>query len=237
MQGKLGSGIQKKGLRVAKKMVEFRGVQVIQGWPRKIQEAQGLTSCHPNGKEMARVRYGDEEGDWGANDGACHDCAVIKGELHVPGCDVERCPACGGQMRNCDCEWPGDDGTAPAKKQIKPFSEKQLKIVAARKQFRWRHTGFAPNGDAMFEVANESDMRLPYLSIGVQGKGGTKLIGGVWLNVSGIEPGSSGLVQHDCYKDQLLQAEVECFPTEDPTPESMDRYWEFNKLQRRGADA
>jgi hypothetical protein len=85
----------------------------------------------------------------------------------------------------------------------------------------------------MFEVANESDMRLPYLSIGVQGRGGTKLVGGVWLNVSGIEPGCSGLVQHDCYKDQLPQEEVECFSMEDPTPETKDRYWEFHRLQKK----
>jgi hypothetical protein len=214
-------------------MVAFRGIQVVQGWPEKIQEAQLLTSCYPNGEEMARVRYGAEEEDWGANERACHDCAVIKGELHVPGCDVERCPACGGQIFSCDCEWQSKRSRKPASKQFKPFSEKQLRIVAARRKFRWRHTGFAPNGDAMFEVANESDMRLPYLSIGVQGRGGTKLVGGVWLNVSGIEPGCSGLVQHDCYKDQLPQEEVECFSMEDPTPETKDRYWEFHRLQKK----
>jgi hypothetical protein len=216
-------------------MIAFRGVQVVQGWPEKIQEAQLLTSCYPNGEEMARVRYGAEEEDWGANERACHDCAVIKGELHVPGCDVERCPACGGQIFSCDCEWQSSARRKPTSKQFKPFSEKQLRIVAARRKFRWRHTGFAPNGDAMFEVANESDMRLPYLSIGVQGRGGTKLVGGVWLNVSGIEPGCSGLVQHDCYKDKLLQEEVECFSEEDPTPETKDRYWEFNRLPKKRA--
>ena len=36
-------------------------------------------------------------------DGECHDCNVTKGQLHHPGCDMERCPACGGQSISCDC--------------------------------------------------------------------------------------------------------------------------------------
>jgi hypothetical protein len=220
---------------VEKKLVAFRGIPVMAGWPEKIRQAQLLTSCYPNGREMERVRYGAEEEDWGAIDGACHDCGVIKGEFHVPGCDVERCPSCGGQIFNCECKWPNNRGRNSASKQPKPFSDKELRIVAARKQFKWRHTGFAPNGDATFEVANESDLRLPYLSIGVQGRGGTKLIGGVWLNVSDIEPGCTGSVQKDCYKDQLLPEEVECFSEEEPTPETRDRYWEFNRLPKKGA--
>jgi hypothetical protein len=215
------------------KMVSFRGTQVIKGWPEKIQQAQLLATCRPNGKEMDRVRYGAEEEDWGANERPCHDCYVVKGEFHVPGCDVERCPLCGGQVLGCDCEWPGHECREPATKPQKPFSDKQLRIVAARKKFTWQHAGFAPNGDAIFEVFNGSDLRLPYLSIGVQGRGGTKLIGGVWLDVSGIEPGCSAWVQRDCYKEQLLPDEVECFSKEDPTPETRDRYWEFNRLPKK----
>jgi hypothetical protein len=36
----------------------------------------------------------------------CGDCGVQPGQLHKRGCDVERCPYCGGQMIFCDCNLP-----------------------------------------------------------------------------------------------------------------------------------
>lgn len=33
----------------------------------------------------------------------CHDCGVKEGQLHEGGCDMERCPFCGGQLIGCDC--------------------------------------------------------------------------------------------------------------------------------------
>jgi hypothetical protein len=39
---------------------------------------------------------------------ACHDCAVRAGQLHHPGCCVERCPQCRGQAIACPCV-PDDD--------------------------------------------------------------------------------------------------------------------------------
>lgn len=33
----------------------------------------------------------------------CHDCGCREGEFHVLGCDMERCPFCGGQLISCEC--------------------------------------------------------------------------------------------------------------------------------------
>jgi hypothetical protein len=88
--------------------VVYRGVKMLASWPEQIRLAQAIQTCRPNGHEVPRVRYGAERDDWGADRGPCHDCGVIKGEFHVPGCDVERCPVCDGQIGGCECEWPDD---------------------------------------------------------------------------------------------------------------------------------
>jgi hypothetical protein len=36
-------------------------------------------------------------------EGRCHDCNAAPGGYHHPGCDMERCPACGGQLISCGC--------------------------------------------------------------------------------------------------------------------------------------
>ena len=33
----------------------------------------------------------------------CHDCGAGPGKFHHPGCDMEECPKCRGQMLWCNC--------------------------------------------------------------------------------------------------------------------------------------
>ena len=84
-------------------LFEFRGTKVTADWPNKIEQAQKLTTYTLNGSIYSRIRYGQEYKNYGASAGSCSDCAVIKGEYHVPGCDQERCPRCGSQAFGCDC--------------------------------------------------------------------------------------------------------------------------------------
>jgi hypothetical protein len=89
--------------------VVYQGVRMIKGWPELIQQAQLRTTYSIGGKLRPRIRYGEEQDDWGADRQRCHDCAVLKMQFHVPGCDVQRCPNCGGQVISCECPYDGTD--------------------------------------------------------------------------------------------------------------------------------
>lgn len=89
----------------------FRGRGVTPDWPEEVETAQQQTTVVIDGQALPRLRYGAEGRGWARAGGPCADCAVVRGELHVPGCDMERCPACKGQLLSCGCvREPEDSG-------------------------------------------------------------------------------------------------------------------------------
>lgn len=65
-----------------------------------------VTVLHRGGEPVDMIRWGREPG-WTASS-ICHDCGVAPGGVHHPGCDVQRCPVCGGQMLSCGCRFDED---------------------------------------------------------------------------------------------------------------------------------
>jgi hypothetical protein len=84
-------------------------------------DAQDEKTVILRGKRYRRIRYKDpremsdvglsqeELAEYNARETACHDCGVIKGELHLSSCDFERCPRCRGQYAGCSCLFEEDE--------------------------------------------------------------------------------------------------------------------------------
>lgn len=115
-----------------------------------------------------------------------------------------------------------------------PFTDHEQAIAEARSHFRWQVVGVAPNEDLRFAIHNGSPMVLPYLSVGIRGKlrppKTGPLHGGGYLPAASIQPGETGIVEYDCYKQFIAPEDTEVFALPAPGPEDREQYWEFKPL-------
>lgn len=89
---------------------EGGGVMRCEHCQRDMADADGCIETFiviGSGYMIDRVCYGDESWLGGVFNERCPDCNVALGQFHHPGCDIEECPACGGQMLTCGCDVRG----------------------------------------------------------------------------------------------------------------------------------
>ena len=76
--------------------------------------------------ELVESKPTGKESELDENANKCRDCGVVEGEFHVPGCDAERCPFCGGQLVSCNCmnkHFDIDYGADPSSDQFIKWEE------------------------------------------------------------------------------------------------------------------
>ena len=84
----------------------YNGVEMHVTRIARLEAAQEITDFNRGGTRYPRIRYGEENEDWGAERGElCHDCGARVGQYHALGCDVERCPICDEQALCCEHDW------------------------------------------------------------------------------------------------------------------------------------
>jgi hypothetical protein len=107
------------------------------------------------------------------------------------------------------------------------FNDKEKIIVNERKNFKFSLVGFTNTGDANILVQNQSQLTLPYLTIGVKWKDTNHSIQKIWLPTDGLQPGESRVVSHEVYKKFIPRESIELRILPDPQPEDREVYWEF----------
>jgi hypothetical protein len=118
---------------------------------------------------------------------------------------------------------------------LKPFTSEEETIVTARKQFQWQVVGFDENRNLKIAVKNNSNIILPYLTIGMRATDPTES-GRIWesgisIDVSNIQPGEERIIEHHIHQNLFTPINTEFFQPPDPLPEERDKYWEFQKLK------
>jgi hypothetical protein len=109
---------------------------------------------------------------------------------------------------------------------VSPFSPQEQQIIKAISHFSFRKIGVSEKGNILVEITNHSDIRLPYLSIGV--KLSSESEGKCALPTREIDPGTSRIVEHPIYRNVADPHTIELFRLPIPDPEDRVYYLEFS---------
>lgn len=116
-----------------KRRILLNGIEVLEGWPERLADAQRVTRFTSKGEQRPRIAYGGEELGWG--DTPCRDCAAKAGQYHVLGCEYEKCPFCGEMISSHECDIDEldeeEDDAGSRLDQLEARAKKWLLIIIA----------------------------------------------------------------------------------------------------------
>ncbi len=110
-----------------------------------------------------------------------------------------------------------------------PFTPRELELIDARSQAKWRVLEIGSDGDHVIEFVNGSTIVIPMYTIGVRTKDGG-LNGSVYLKTDHVQPGCAAVLRANCYKKLVSPNDIELFDLPDPKPEDRERFAELSDV-------
>lgn len=83
--------------------ITYNGLEMDTTHPKNIIDSQRIVGYSDGLQDYYRIKYGEESRVLPFGDDPCPDCAVVLGQYHADGCDIEECPTCHGQALGCPC--------------------------------------------------------------------------------------------------------------------------------------